>query len=262
MSTWSTSPDPVDFRDFQRIDLTKPDANMFVDARGEKRPIARQGGKPVLFYKPFSDMEEVMGHGGQLASFEAVFSARGPDGRPRKLWDRTTGAMTPAGVHATGTSPSCLALNAPGTRLYSANETDRVGKGKEGTVSAFSVGRADGRLKLLNTVRSGGAGPTHVSVHPSGKFLLVANYFGGSVAVLPILPDGRLGAATDIKNDAGKIGPTRATNAPPGSFAFSGHDRTHAHMIQADPSGRFVLHADLGLDKIFVWKFDGTGLPV
>ena len=70
------------------------------------------------------------------------------------------------------------------------------------------------------------------------------------------LADGRLGDATDIKNDTGKIGPARATNAPPGSFAFSGHDRTHAHMIQADPSGRFVLHADLGLDQIFVWKFD------
>ena len=95
-----------------------------------------------------------------------------------------------------------------------------------------------------------------MSVHPSGRFLLVANYFGGSVAVLPILPDGRLGDATDVKKDAGKIGPTEATNAPPGSFAFSGHDRTHAHMIQADPSGRFVLHVDLGLDKIFVWKFD------
>ncbi|HEY7309126.1 MAG TPA: alpha/beta hydrolase-fold protein [Gemmataceae bacterium] len=92
---WSTSPDPVDLRDFQRIDLTKPDANMFLDAAGEKRPIARRGGKAVLFYKPFSDMEEVMGHGGQLASFEAVFSARRPDGRPRKLWDRTTGAIDP-----------------------------------------------------------------------------------------------------------------------------------------------------------------------
>jgi hypothetical protein len=92
---WSTSPDPVDFRDFQRIDLTKPDANMFRDAHGEQRPIARKGGKAVLFFKPFSDMEEVMGHGGQLASFEAVFSARGADGRPRKLWDRTTGAIDP-----------------------------------------------------------------------------------------------------------------------------------------------------------------------
>jgi pimeloyl-ACP methyl ester carboxylesterase len=93
---WSTSPDPLDFRDFQRIDLTKPDANMFLDAHGEKRPIARLRGKTVLYYRPFSDMEEVMGHGGQLASFEAVFSARGPDGRPRKLWDRTTGAIDAA----------------------------------------------------------------------------------------------------------------------------------------------------------------------
>jgi 6-phosphogluconolactonase (cycloisomerase 2 family) len=170
--------------------------------------------------------------------------------------NRTTGALTPAGIHAMGTSPSCLALNTSGTRLYSANETDRVGEDKEGTVSAFAINRADGKLELLNTVRSGGAGPTFVSVHPCERFVLVANYFGGSVAVLPILEGGRLGAATAIKKDAGKIGPTRATNAPPGGLAASGHDRTHAHMIQADPSGRFLLHADLALDKIFVWKFD------
>ena len=170
--------------------------------------------------------------------------------------NRATGAMTPAGIHQMGTSPSCLALNAAGTRLYSANETDRATDRGEGTLSAFAVDRADGQLKLLNTVRSGGAGPTYVSLHPAGRFLLVANYFGGSVAVLPILPDGRLGDATDVQIDAGEIGPTRATNAPPGSFAFSGHDRTHAHMIQADPSGRFVLHVDLGLDRIFVWRFD------
>ena len=149
--------------------------------------------------------------------------------------DRGTGAMTPAGVYEMGTSPSCLVLNSSGTRMYSANETDRVGDDKEGTISAFAISPADGQLTLLNTVRSGGAGPTYVSIHPSGRFLLVANYFGGSVSVLPILPDGRLGKATDVKNDAGKIGPRRATHAPPGSFAFSGHDRTHAHMIQADP---------------------------
>src|SRR5207253_4411991 len=106
------------------------------------------------------------------------------------------------------------------------------------------------------SVRSGVAGPIFVSIHPSGRFLLVANYCGGSVAVLPILPDGRLGAATDIKKDAGTIGPARATNAPPGSFAFSGHDRTHAHMIQADPTGRYVLHVDLGLDLLYIWTFD------
>ena len=178
--------------------------------------------------------------------------------------DRTTGAMTPCGVYEMGTSPSCLTLNAAGTRLYSANETDRVGENNEGTVSAFAINRSDGQLKLLNTVRSGGAGPTYVSVHPSGKFLLVANYFGGSVSVLPILPDGALGPASDVKKDEGSLGPTKATNAPPGSFAFSGHDRTHAHMIQADPSGRFVLHVDLGLDQIYIWKFDdrkGTLTP-
>jgi 6-phosphogluconolactonase (cycloisomerase 2 family) len=74
--------------------------------------------------------------------------------------------------------------------------------------------------------------------------------------VLPILHDGGVGAPTDVKSDAGQIGPTKASNAPPGSFAFSGHDRPHAHMIAADASGRHVFHADLGLDKIFVWKFD------
>jgi 6-phosphogluconolactonase (cycloisomerase 2 family) len=178
--------------------------------------------------------------------------------------DRATGAMTAAGVHEMGTSPSHLALNAAGTRLYSANETDRQGDRKEGTVTSFAVDRRDGTLKPLNTVRSGGAGPTYISLHPSGRFLLVANYFGGSVAVLPVLEDGRLGDATDVKVDEGKVGPTKATSAPKGSFAFSGHDRTHAHQIQADPSGRFVLHADLGLDRIFVWKFDektGTLTP-
>jgi 6-phosphogluconolactonase len=170
--------------------------------------------------------------------------------------DRAAGALTSIGIVEMGTSPSCLALNAAGTRLYSANETDRVGDDKQGTVSAFAVNRRDGTLELLNTVRSGGAGPTYVSVHPGERHLLVANYFGGSVAVLPILADGELGDPSDVKVDAGTIGPTRATNAPPGSFAVSGHDRTHAHMIQADPSGGFVLHVDLGLDKIFIWRFD------
>jgi hypothetical protein len=92
---WSTSPDPVDFRDFQRVDLYAPDANLFTDNKGEKRPLARAAGKPVLYYKPFSDMEVVLGRGGQLFSFEAVFSPKGPDGRPRKLWERESGAVDP-----------------------------------------------------------------------------------------------------------------------------------------------------------------------
>ncbi len=170
--------------------------------------------------------------------------------------NRTTGAMTPAGVFPLGGSPSFVALNATGTRLYCTNETDRTGKDQQSTVSAFTVNRADGQLTLMNTVGSGGAGSTHAHIHPSGRFLLVANYFSGSVSVLPIAPDGTISAATDVKSTSGKIGPDRATSAPAGSFAFSGHDGTHAHMVQTDPAGRQVLHVDLGLDRIFIWKFD------
>jgi len=93
---WSTAPDPVDFRDFQRINLYQPGANMFRDEKGNPRPIARRGAQPVLWYKDFSDMEVVMGRGGQLMSFEAVFSPRGKDGWPVPLWDRKTGAVDPA----------------------------------------------------------------------------------------------------------------------------------------------------------------------
>lgn len=172
--------------------------------------------------------------------------------------DRMTGDLQADGIVEMGTSPSCLVISSDGSRMYSANETDRIGDDREGSISAFAIAPADGRLTLLNTVRSGGAGPTYVSIHPSGRFLFAANYFGGSVSVLPIHPDGSIGEPTDVQKPDGQIGPTRATNAPRGSFAFSGHDRTHAHMIQSDPSGAFVLHVDLGLDRIFVWKFDSS----
>jgi len=85
----------------------------------------------------------------------------------------------------------------------------------------------------------------------------VANYAGGTVAVLPVQSNGQLGSATDTKQDKGKVGPVHAASAPPGSFAISGHDHPHPHMIQADPAGLFVLASDLGMDQIFVWKFDG-----
>lgn len=90
---WSTAPDPIDFRDFQRINLYRPGTNMFKDEAGNDRPIARRGEQPFIYYKPFSDMEVVMGHGGQLGSFEAVFSPKGVDGKPRQLWDRKTGVI-------------------------------------------------------------------------------------------------------------------------------------------------------------------------
>jgi S-formylglutathione hydrolase FrmB len=93
--TWSTSPDPVDFHDFQRIDLYAPGVNMFTDERGEPRPLARRGNRVAVFYKAFSDMEVVLGRGGQLYSFEAVFSPKDGNGQPRILWNRQTGAIDP-----------------------------------------------------------------------------------------------------------------------------------------------------------------------
>ncbi len=91
--TWSTAPDPVDFRDFQQIDLYRDGENMYVDRDGNRRPIARINNRPVLWYQDFADMEWALGYGGQLHSFEAVFSPRGEDGTPRPVWDRETGAV-------------------------------------------------------------------------------------------------------------------------------------------------------------------------
>ncbi len=90
---WSTAPDPVDFRDFQKVNLYASDANIFRDSEDNKRPLARKGGKAVLFYQPFNDMEVVLGRGGQLFSFESVFSPKGANGAPLPLWDRATGAI-------------------------------------------------------------------------------------------------------------------------------------------------------------------------
>ncbi len=170
--------------------------------------------------------------------------------------DPATGSLTQRDVFKNDSNPSWLALDHSGTHLYSANETSNYQGTKSGSVSAYSVNRANGHLTLLNTVSSEGAGPAHLSIHPAGKHVLVANYFGGTVAVLPILSNGSLGAATDVKHDQGKVGPPHAASGPPGSFAISGHDHPHAHMIQADPSGKFVLATDLALDQIFIWKFD------
>ncbi|HWD20619.1 MAG TPA: lactonase family protein [Verrucomicrobiae bacterium] len=170
--------------------------------------------------------------------------------------DRATGALSPRGIFESTASPDCLAINAAGTRLYATNETGHWEGGTSGSISAFAINRADGALTLLNTVSSGGAGPTHLSLHPSQRFLFVANYFGGSVAVLPLLSDGQLGPPSVVKQDAGAVGPGKAAHAPPGSFANSGHDTPHAHMIVPDPSGRFVLSTDLGLDQILIWRFD------
>ena len=194
-------------------------------------------------------------------AYAGTYSAPPGSGRGEGIhileMDAATGGLAQRDVLKTAANPSWLAVDRTGTHLYAANEVAAPETGA-GTVSAYSIERPSGRLTLLNTVSSEGAGPAHMSIHPAGKHALVANYGGGTVAVLPIQPDGRLGPASDVKRHQGTTGPARATSAPPGSFAISGHDRPHAHMIESDVSGRFVFSTDLGLDQILVWRFDDT----
>ncbi|MGC2404246.1 MAG: lactonase family protein [Acidobacteriaceae bacterium] len=147
-------------------------------------------------------------------------------------------------------NPSWISLDPSKRFLYAVNED------APGSVTAFSVNRANGDLQLLNTMTSGGAGPAHLSVDLSGKYVFVANYGSGSIAVLPISANGSLGEPTYTRQDKGSVGPKNATDAPGGSFAIDGHRKPDAHMIQADPGNRFVLQTDLGQDRIYIFRFD------
>lgn len=176
--------------------------------------------------------------------------------------DPSTGTLTQIKVFPSNVNPSWLAFDPTKKYLYAANEISNFMGGTTGSVTAYSVNLSNGDLTFLNVVSSQGAGPAHLSVHPSGKYVFVANYGGGNVAVLPVQLDGSLGNATDVKADnsacspACAVGPTHAAKAPPGSFAISGHDAPHAHMIQSDPAGNFVIVNDLGLDRTIIWQFD------
>lgn len=173
--------------------------------------------------------------------------------------DADTGELSRRGLAAKTPNPSWIAIHPSKKFLYAINEVADFGGGS-GSVSAFAVDKASGALRPLNVVTSEGAGPAYLSVDARGRFAFVANYAGGSIAVLPIREDGSLGSATDVHRDSGSVGSTRAADAPAGSFAISGHDAPHAHMIAPDPGNRFVLATDLGQDRIYTYRFDaGAG---
>lgn len=168
----------------------------------------------------------------------------------------TNGTLTPW-KNLTGIlSPSSLAFHPNKRYLYAVNEISNYSGTNTGSVTAISVESGTGDLRIMNVVSSMGAGPAHLSVDPAGKWVFVANYGGGSSAVFPIMSDGSLGSATDVQRITGPIGTQPAVDAPPGSFAISGHDAPHAHMAQADLAGNFVLVADLGTDRIYVYRLD------
>lgn len=160
-----------------------------------------------------------------------------------------TGEVTPLaadGLAAETENPSFLAVHPNQRFLYAVNEISRYEGRDAGSVSAFAIDRATGALTLLNRVSSRGGGPCHLSLDRSGKWLFVANYGGGSVAAFPVRDDGTLGEASAFVQHAGSS-VNRARQSGP-----------HAHAAVVSPDNRFVLAADLGLDRIFSYPLDAT----
>ncbi len=161
--------------------------------------------------------------------------------------DRRSGQLRQVGSVDAGANPSFLAIPPNGRILYAVNEVNKY-KGKaSGALSAFTIAGDTGALTKLGEQPSEGAAPCFVSVDKSGRVVLVANYNGGSVAVLPIQADGSLASATSVVKHAGS-GPIKDRQSEP-----------HAHCIVADPSNRFAFAADLGADRVFVYRLDLDG---
>ena len=157
-----------------------------------------------------------------------------------------TGKLTPLGLAAETVNPGFLAVHPNHQFLYTVNEVSDFRGPDTGGVSAFRIDRKTGKLTFLNDVISPGGNPCYVSVDKTGKYILVANYYGGRVEVFPILDGGRLGEATARVQHTGKSQHPQWQEAP------------HPHLIKVSPDNRFALVPDLGLDQILVYRFDAT----
>jgi 6-phosphogluconolactonase len=153
-----------------------------------------------------------------------------------------TGKLTLKGVAAETRDPSWVVVHPSGKYVYAVNEA-----GKASAVSAFAVDAKSGKLALLNQMPSLGNDPCYLSLNKTGKYVFVANYSSGTVAVFPILADGRLGEHTAMMKDQGATGPAKQQKEGP-----------HAHWIAATADNHFVYVADLGLDRVLIYKFDAT----
>jgi 6-phosphogluconolactonase len=175
-----------------------------------------------------------------------VFVGTYTDGKSKGIYrmvlDPASGKLSEPVLAAEVSNPSFLAVHPTGKYLYTVNEGPGPGKG--GGVTAFALDPKTGELTKLNQESTVGDGPCHLVVDATGKNVLVANYGGGSVAVLPIGPDGKLGPASDFVQHKGKVFDPRRQGTP------------HAHSINLDKANRFAVVADLGLDRVFVYKFD------
>ena len=161
-------------------------------------------------------------------------------------FDATTGDPGPVSLAAETSNPSFLAIGPDTSYLYAVNELDVFNGSMTGGVSVFAVDRESGKLRLLQQVSSAGAGPAHLSLDRTGRYVLVANYDGGNIAVFPVEKDGRLGQRTAFVQDAGSS-VNKERQATP-----------HAHEILTSNDNRLVLVADLGTDELLVYRFDAA----
>ncbi len=161
-------------------------------------------------------------------------------------FDAASGKLSAAGLAAESNDPSFVAVHPSGKYLYAVNELGNFQGGNSGAVSAFAIDRKSGKLTFLNQVATRGAGPCHVSLDKTGKFVLVANYDGGSVAVFPVLENGSLGKDAAFVQHTGS-GPNKERQEGP-----------HAHWIGTSPDNRFALAVDLGLDEVLTYRFDSS----
>jgi 6-phosphogluconolactonase len=161
--------------------------------------------------------------------------------------DGSSGKLRQVGSVNAGANPSFLAIHPNGRTLYAVNEVEKYNGKMSGAVSAFAIANGTGALTKIDEQASEDGSPCFVSVDRTGRVVLVANYVGGSVALLPIKPDGGLAPAAQVIQHTGR-GPNAERQESP-----------HAHCIVADPSNRFALAADLGADRVFVYRLDIDG---
>ncbi len=161
-------------------------------------------------------------------------------------WDPAAGRLAPPTLAAETTSPSYLAVHPDQRVLYAVNEVGKYEGKTSGSVSAFAIAPDTGTLTLLNRQPSGGADPAHLIVDRAGRNVLAANYSGGSIAVLPLDPNGALKPVSALVQHTGSsVNPQR-------------QKEPHAHSITLDASNQFAYAADLGLDKLLVYRFDAA----
>ncbi len=180
---------------------------------------------------------------GKIAVYVGTYTGAKSEGIYRFELDLSTGAASAPTVAAKVTNPSFLAIHPGGKHLYSVGEIGDFGGKKTGAVNSFAI-EPDGSLKLLNQQSSEGSGPCHLVVDQAGKNVLVANYGGGSIACLPIKQDGSLDKASSAIQHKGSSVDKGRQSAP------------HAHSINLDAANRFAFAADLGLDKVLIYRFD------